>query len=168
MEEHMNDLFIITVHVIIDDMMLQLGHTDHCLSRVTDAEIVTIAVVAAKYFHNNHERALWVMTKLGYLSAKLSTSRFNRRLHKLSDWLPLVIDTLGELLRNGEVYIIDSMPVPVCRRARASHCHKVRGRVYCGYCAAKREKFFGFRLHLICTPAGVPVSFASLPGGGLS
>jgi hypothetical protein len=165
MEDHMNDLFIITVHVITDDMMLQLGHTDHCLSRLTDAEIVTIAVVAAKYFHNNHERALWVMTKLGYLSGKLSTSRFNRRLHKLSDWLPLVIDTLGELLRNGEVYIIDSMPVPVCRRARASRCRKVRGRAYCGYCAAKREKFFGWRLHLICTPAGVPVSFASVPGG---
>ena len=34
-----------------------------------------------------------------------------------------------------------------------------------GYCAAKKEKFFGFRLHLICTPEGVPVSFATLAGG---
>ena len=39
----------------------------------------------------------------------------------------------------------------------------MRGREYCGYCAAKKEKFFGWRLHLICTPSGVPVSFQLLP-----
>jgi IS5 family transposase len=41
----------------------------------------------------------------------------------------------------------------------------VRGKDFCGYCAAKREPFFGWRLHLICTPAGVPVSFDLVPGG---
>jgi hypothetical protein len=40
---------------------------------------------------------------------------------------------------------------------------KVRSRAYCGYCAAKKEQFFGWRLHLICTAAGVPVSFQLLP-----
>lgn len=57
------------------------------------------------------------------------------------------------------------MPLPVCRRARARRSRKVRGRDFCGYCAAKREKFFGFRLHLVCTPGGVPVSFAIVAGG---
>jgi hypothetical protein len=57
------------------------------------------------------------------------------------------------------------MPLPVCHRARARRNRKVRGRDYCGYCAAKKEKFFGFRLHLICTPAGLPVSFAVVAGG---
>jgi IS5 family transposase len=28
---------------------------------------------------------------------------------------------------------------------------------------AKREKFFGWRLYLICTPDGLPVSFELLP-----
>jgi hypothetical protein len=46
---------------------------------------------------------------------------------------------------------------------RASRCRKVRGRVYCGYCAAKKERFFGWRLHLICTPQGFPVAFDILP-----
>ena len=63
------------------------------------------------------------------------------------------------------VFIIDSMPLPVCRRARARRNRKVRGRNYCGYCAAKREKFFGFRLHLVCTPTGIPVNFAVVAGG---
>jgi len=39
----------------------------------------------------------------------------------------------------------------------------VRGRTYCGSCAAKNEQCFGWRLHLICTPNGLPVSFHLLP-----
>jgi IS5 family transposase len=39
----------------------------------------------------------------------------------------------------------------------------VRGREYCGYCAAKRERFFGWRLHLVTTADGVPVAFTILP-----
>lgn len=161
----MNDLFIIAVHVIADDIMSYLDHKDHTLAQVCDSEVLTVAVVAAKYFHNNHERALYVLSQLGYLSGNLSISRFNRRLHKLASWLQFLIETLGEIFSTGEVYIIDSMPLPVCKRARAGRCRKVRGRAYCGYCAAKKEKFFGFRLHLICTPEGVPVSFAKLAGG---
>ena len=57
------------------------------------------------------------------------------------------------------------MPVAVCRRARARRCRKLRGKRFCGYCPAKREKFFGWRLHLVCTAAGVPVAFDLLPGG---
>ena len=71
--------------------------------------------------------------------------------------------TLGELFATGEVFVIDSLPVPVCRRVRAGRCRKVRGRAYGGYCAAKREKFCGWRLHLICRPDGVPVRFTLLP-----
>jgi len=50
----------------------------------------------------------------------------------------------------------------VCKRVHARRCKKVRGKAFCGYCAAKQEKFFGRRLHLVCTSAGIPVSFALL------
>ena len=40
---------------------------------------------------------------------------------------------------------------------------RLRGRISCGYCAAKAEKFFGWRLHLVCTLAGEPVRFTLLP-----
>jgi hypothetical protein len=130
---------------------------------VPDAEVITVAIVAAKYFQNHHERALCVLQQAGYLSGQLSISRFNRRLHALADWLPLIAETLGEVFAYGEAFIIDSIPVPACRRARARRCRKVRGRIFCGYCAAKDEKFFGWRLHLVCTPTGEPVRFTLLP-----
>src|SRR5687767_11796258 len=99
------------------------------------------------------------------LSGRLSVSRFNRRLHALASWCEGVLTILGEIFATGEVFILDSLPVPVCRRVRARRCRKVRGRAYRGYCAATREKFFGWRLHLVTTPAGVPVAFAIPPSG---
>jgi hypothetical protein len=105
-----------------------------------------------------------VMICSGYLPA-LSISRYNRRLHALAWWLESALVLLGELFAKGQVFIIDSLPLPVCKRIRARRWEKVRGRAFCGYCAAKKEKFFGWRLHLVCTPQGIPVSFALLEAG---
>jgi hypothetical protein len=158
----MNDTYIVTAYSVIDDLLKAYGYTDDVRATVGAAEIMTVAVVAAKYFQNHHERALCILIRLGDIPP-LSVSRFNRRLHALSDWLYGIVTWLGELFATGEVFIIDSMPMPVCKRVRARRCKKVRGKTYCGYCAAKREKFFGWRLHLICTAEGIPVSFELLP-----
>ena len=144
--------------------MMHLDHHSHPLAQVPDSEILIIAVVAAKYFANHHERSVGILQQLGYLSGRISVSRFNRRLHALADWMAFMPQTLGALWTQGEVFVLDSLPVPVCRHVRARRCRKVRGRIYCGYCAAKQEKFFGWRLQLVCTTEGVPVSFVLLPG----
>ncbi len=161
----MNDEWIVTAYVVIDEVMRALGHRSHGLAQVSDAEVLTVAVVAAKYFQSHHERALQVLRGLRYRTKPLSPSRFSRRLHAPGDWLRLALETLGERFAVGEAFLLGSLPVPVCRRARARRCRKARGKLFCGYCAAKREKFFGWRLHLADTPAGVPVAFDLLPGG---
>lgn len=155
--------WIITAFVLIDTLMERVGHQTDVRAQVPDSEVILIAVAAAKYFQNHQERAVCILRECRYLSGRIDVTRFNRRLHKLADWLEFIATTLGAIGRTGEVYVIDSLPVPVCRRVRARRCRKVRGRAYCGYCAAKKEKFFGWRLHLICTPQGVPVSFQMLP-----
>ncbi|MER3439353.1 MAG: hypothetical protein C4346_18160 [Chloroflexota bacterium] len=159
----MDATWIIAVFVITDDLMERLDHHDHALAQVPDAEVVTTAIVAARYFGNHHERALQILLAQHYLSGHLSTSRFNRRVHALADWIGLILAVLGEVFRKGDCFVIDSLPIPVCKRARARRCRTVRGRAFCGYCAAKKEKFFGWRLHLVCTPSGVPVAFELLP-----
>jgi hypothetical protein len=155
--------WIIPAFVLIDTLMERLGHQSDVRAEVPDSEVILIAVAAAKYFQNHHERAVCILRQAHYLSGRIDVTRFNRRLHKLADWLAFIATTLGEILCTGEVFVIDSLPLPVCRRVRARRCRKVRGRAYCGYCAAKKEKFFGWRLHLICTPSGIPVSFQLLP-----
>jgi hypothetical protein len=160
----MNDDVIITSYVVTVDVMKAFGHESHVLAQVSDADVIFIAIMAALYFQNHHERALCVMQGMGYVTGRLSISRFNRRLHQLAHWLEGILAVLCDLFRTGEMFVIDSMPVPVCKRARAWRCRKVRGADYCGYCAAQKEKFFGWRLHLICTPDGLPVAFDLLPG----
>ena len=159
----MNEDVIVTTYVVTDDVLRVLGHQSHVLAQVSDAEILLVAIVAALYFQNHHERALCVMRGMGFVSQPLSVSRFNRRVHRLAAWLPGLLAILSETFHGEGVFVIDSVPVPVCKRVRASRCRKVRGREYCGWCAAKEEKFFGWRLHLICTPQGLPVAFDLLP-----
>lgn len=59
--------------------------------------------------------------------------------------------------------VIDNLPGPVCRRVRAGHYGKVRGRAHDGYGAATKEKIFGWRVHLVYTTSGVPVACVLLP-----
>ena len=157
----MND-YIVTTYCLIDDILKASGHQDDVRATVSAAEILTVAVVAAKYFQNHHERALCVMIQMKMIPC-VSVSRFNRRIHALMDWLYGIVSTLADLARTTTVFIIDSMPLPVCKRVRARRNKKVRGKAYCGYCAAKKLKFFGWRLHLVCTPQGVPAAFNMLP-----
>jgi len=165
----MDDALIVAMYVMIDDTMKTLGHRSHCLAGLSDAEILTIAVLAARYDGNHHARAVGQLAGSAYFPRAISPSRFNRRLHALADWLELFLATLGDLVVRGQAavcdVVIDSLPLPVCRRVRAWRCRKVRGRAYCGYCAAKKEKVFGWRLHLVCTTDGVPVACALLPAG---
>jgi hypothetical protein len=70
---------------------------------------------------------------------------------------------LGALFATGAAFGLDRLPVPACRRVRARRCRTVRGAAYGGSCAATRERCFGWRLHLVCAPAGVPVAVRLLP-----
>jgi hypothetical protein len=124
----MNKDFIVTVYYVIDEMLKGVNYQHDQRSQVSAAEVLTVAVIAARYFHNHWERALYSLihqVEIGHISM----SRFNRRLH-----------ALRELFTGDELYVIDSMPMPVCKRVRARRCGKVRGRAYCGYCAAKKER----------------------------
>jgi hypothetical protein len=162
----MDDTRIITAYCIISDTLRKLGHKSHRLAKVTDEEVLTILVVSAMYFQNNHERALFVMYHMHYLANPLSTSRFSRRVHALAHWLEYITELVGQLFSKGEAFIIDSLPIPVCHTVRARRCRKLNGEhslPYFGLCSSKKWTFFGWRLHLICTPAGVPVRFQMLP-----
>jgi len=123
---------IIGIYVVIDDTMRALGHASHPLAGVSDAEVLTVAVVAAAFFGNHHARALAVPRATGYLCGARSPARFSRRLHALADWLALLLDVRGDLCAHGQAAIcdvvIDRRPVPVCKRVRARRCRTVRGR----------------------------------------
>ena len=55
---------------------------------------------------------------------------------------------------------MDSTPVE-CGRSRPTALRSdLAGWASYGYCASHSRWFWGLRLHLVCTPAGLPVTFA--------
>lgn len=158
----MDATYIVTTYVVLDDSLKALAFQDDSRASLTAAEILTIAVIAARYFHNHQERALQVMIQLGYVG-RLSTSRFNRRLHQLTGWLRRLTNQVRGASPAAKVYLIDAFPLPVCKRVRQRKCRKVRGEAFLGRCEAKREWFFGYKLHWCCDASGVPLAFTLRP-----
>ena len=72
-------------------------------------------------------------------------------------------ELLADTLSTSTIYIIDSMPILVCRRARTKRCTKVAGAQYDGTCSAKNERYFGWKLQLICDSSGIPIRFVVRP-----
>jgi len=158
------ETLIITIYTVIDTLSKQVLSVPPQKQKLTDAEVVTIAICSALFFNSNHDKTLVWLRVSGYFPTMLSLSRFNRRVHRLKDFIEFCFESLSELFLTCELYIADSMPLPVCKRARASRNKKIRGRKFCGYCAAKKDKFFGFRLHMLVDKSGIPVSIDILPG----
>jgi len=160
----MDDDVIVTTFVIVDKLLAALGHRTDVRAGASDAAVLTVAVVAAKSFQDHLARALRIMHPGRSLSGPPSASRFRRRLHALRGWPGRALAARGAVCAHGDIFLLDSMPVPVCRHARARRCRKVRGRDFRGDSAAKKEQFFDRRPHRSCITRGVPVAFALPPG----
>lgn len=158
----MDALYIVATYVVLDDALKIQGYQDDVRTTVTTAEILTVAVVAARFFQNHHERALCILQMVGALP-RLSISRFNRRLHQALPTFEALLGWLAPCLAQPWLCIIDTLPIPVCKRARAERCKKVQGNAYWGWAPAKKEWFYGFRLHWLCDPLGIPLAFALVP-----
>jgi IS5 family transposase len=158
----MDALYIVTTYVVLADHLPAMGYRDDVRCHITAAEVLTVAVVAARYFHNHHERALYIMVQRGDIP-HLSVSRFNRRLHQLLGCLQALLRHIGRPIQSHSLYLVDAFPLPVCKRVRQRRCRKVRGEAFVGRCEAKREWFFGYKLHWCCTASGVPLAFTLRP-----
>ena len=58
------------------------------------------------------------------------------------------------------IWVVDSTPVECARSRPTARRSELAGWAGYGYCASHSRWFWGLRLHLICTPAGLPISWA--------
>lgn len=157
----------LAIYCFIDDLLKSLEHHEDSRTEVSDAEVITIALVAMLYFGGNFERARLILHELGLVTRLLSRSRLNRRIHRLSDLIGLVFHRFGSVIKdlNWESrYLLDSFPVAVCDNIRIKRCRIVTGENYRGYLASKRRYFYGVRVQVMTTADGIPVEFCVLPG----
>jgi hypothetical protein len=155
------------LYCIVADLLKAAGHTDDCRCRLTDAEVITTALIAALYFGGNIERSRSFMRSTGLMPRMLSKSRLTRRLHRVAGFMNSLFHQLGMVLKEASVstkYLVDSFPVAVCDNMRISRCRLVRDEEFRGYIASKRRYFYGVRVQVVTTEQGVPVEMAFLPG----
>jgi hypothetical protein len=161
------DTMIIGIYCLCDDLLRRRGHRDDKQSRVSEAEIMTIGLVASYFFSGNYTLARWMLYEHNYIGYDLSKGCFSKRLHRVRERFMTLFGELGECAKQSQTsdtYVLDSFPVAVCDNIRISRSRLYQGESYRGYIASKRRYFFGLRLHLLITTEGQPVEFFLVSG----
>jgi hypothetical protein len=158
--------FTIAIYCFLDDF-LQVAHPKEDAKRkMSNAEILTTAIVAARYFGGNFANGRLYMKH--YHGCTLpDKSNFNRQLHKLSQILGFIFISLGQSIKQlntSSEYIIDSFPIAVCKNIRIKRSKLLTGKAYRGYNHSKREYFYGFKVQVITTKDGIPTDYFIVAG----
>ena len=161
------DTQIIAIFCMCDDMLKALLHRDDPQSQMTDAEVMTTAILAALRHGGNYERARHMLQTEGYIPKMLGKSRFNRRLHRIGTLFLTLFRLLGETwkeLNEQSIYVLDSFPVASCDNYRIYRSKRYQGEVWRGHQASKKRYFYGLKVHIMVTEHGQPVEFFLTPG----
>jgi hypothetical protein len=132
--------------------------------KITDAELVTLAVMAALLGYTSEARWLrFARAQLRSLFPYLPQQPgYNKRLRALAGTVGWLISMLARdtSLWSDDVWLADSTPVECGRSRETSKRSALAGFAEYGYCASHSRYFWGLRLHLLCTVHGLPIGFA--------
>jgi hypothetical protein len=158
------DEFIIAVFCLIDNQLKALLNGKKLRQRgfapkLTDSEVMTIEIVG-EFLEFDRDKAIW-----GYFKKHWShffpkmpdRTTFVRQAANLHAVKQLLQERLAILLGayQDQLHIIDGLPIPVCKFARAHFSSIFKGDAAYGYCASKQEHFYGFRGHVVINSKGI-------------
>jgi hypothetical protein len=151
------------LYVRIDDYLaprVRLGRPP----KLADSELLTLAV--AQVLLGVHSEARWLRLVPEALPGAFpylpGQSGYNKRLRAA---LPLLKQLIRMLAADTDlwtdpVWLVDSTPVECARSRPTVQRSNLAGFAGYGYCASHSRFFWGLRLHLVCTPAGLPITWA--------
>jgi Transposase DDE domain len=158
---------ILALYCLCTDFLKALHHREDRQQKMTDAEVMTTALVAMVFFGGNFAHARALLGTRQYMPRMLSRGRCNRRLHVIQELFVTLFHDLGEAwkeLNVESVYVIDSFPVTMCDNDRIPRAKLYQQEVYRGYSASKKRYFYGVKIHLMVTAQGQPVECFLTPG----
>jgi hypothetical protein len=145
---------VIAAYCIIEDIWKLIGHKEDKQTKAEAPQVLSIWVIACMEYGGNYRKALEYAHDMKLFSYVPLESCFNKRLHRLSDYLPLLLPafrTLWPNLEHAKHYALDTFPMPVCENIRANRSKLAPEKTYRGYTASKRQYFHGLKLHLVTT-----------------
>jgi hypothetical protein len=134
-------------------------HRNDPQAKITDREILTIAILACQEFGRNMRKALHLFSFVP------SESRFTRRRHRRMPLLHALAPprrAVWKALQTCTADALDTFPMPVCEHIRANRCRLEKA--FRGYRASHRDYFHGVKVHLWVASGGFVVEFWLTPG----
>jgi Transposase DDE domain len=156
------DDLVTALYVTIDDLFGPRRRPGHP-PKLSDAELVCLAVAQVLLGARSERHWLrFASRRLGHLFPYLPRQAgYNKRLRAAGHLLAAAIRHLARISPSwwDGLRLLDATPLPcaasrqtVKRSALWPHC------AY-GYCRAHSRWYWGFKLYLLCTPDGMPVSW---------
>jgi hypothetical protein len=164
------DALATALYVRVDDLLLDRPELVPPRPRIglhpklSDAELVTLSVL--QVLLGFEDEARWVRYAKAHFRHLFpyvpGQSGYNKRLRKAASMLRSVMRILATDIDAwaDDTWLIDSTPVECGRSRPTAQRSNLAGWAGYGYCASHSRYFWGLRLHLVTTPAGLPVAFA--------
>jgi DDE family transposase len=164
------DTLATALYVKTDDLLKQAPYLAPWRPRVgiapklTDAELVTLAVLQALLGYTSESR--WLRFARAHLRRLFpylpGQPGYNKRLRAAAGLVTAVIRVLAAdtSLWADDVWVVDSTPVECGRSRETVRRSDLAGWAQYGYCPSHTRFFWGLRLHLLCTLGGLPIGFA--------
>ena len=161
------DALLTALYVLADDLLPKRSRGRGRRPRISDAEIVCLAV-AQIFLDRPKERSFLRMAKrrLGHLFPYIpGQSGYNKRVRALAPQIVELVTTLARLSPSfcDRLRLLDSTPVPCAQSRETVKRSQLAGHAGYGYCASHSRYFWGFRLYLLCAPDGMPSPSSSPP-----
>lgn len=104
---------IIAVFCLCDDLLKAMRHQEDPQRQMSDAEVMTTALVASLEYSGNFEKACRSLSAPHHVPGMLGASRFNRRLHRIKPVFLIFFHVLAEVWK-------DLSPLEMSRRWSSS------------------------------------------------
>jgi hypothetical protein len=162
------EVYATIVYVISDEVLRILNVKDDSQSRMSNAEVITFAILTAKFFAGNYKMSRYFCKRLRLFPNILSNSRLNRRICNIAwvYWSAIFrfLSFLSKQTKETQYFAVDSLPVPYCQKNRIDKRKRFLETKYIGFAASKKRYFCGIKVHMVVTNQGRPVEVHFKPG----
>jgi len=127
-------------------------------AKMSDVEIISIQLLIECIGMTQNSGYRFLQANYPSLVDYVERSRFNRLVNALF----MVIKVIRKSIPKNEQCqhkIVDSFPLVVNKFGRAYFGHRLREFCSYGYCASKKEKYYGMKVHTITDLNGNPIDF---------
>jgi hypothetical protein len=158
------DKILVVIKEILSD---EINESGSYLRRGTRPKFSDIEVIAlsltAECLSIDSENYLFSKLRKEYVNDfenLISRRQYNDRRKRLFEKSERVRKLMAERLnKQADVFAIDSMPLEICKLSREKRNKMAKESIHHspdkGYCASQKKYFYGYKLHSVCSAAGV-------------